>query len=136
MLGGLPGSGQSKDKRDASKSLRAACAKLLRRRQGGNLIICEIHTLHILEMTPLPTNIDDPFLKDRILRLWNSTVSSTRATIVTQLLGKEGLVNILSPPMRLVLSHHRPLHSHHEALLIKIEKSSATRVHLNTFLLG
>jgi hypothetical protein len=38
MLGGLPGSGLSNDKRDASQSLRPACAKPLRRRQGGNLL--------------------------------------------------------------------------------------------------
>jgi len=35
-------------------------------------------------MTPFSTSIDYPFLKDRILRLWNPTVSSTRATIATQ----------------------------------------------------
>jgi hypothetical protein len=35
-------------------------------------------------MTPLCTNVDAPFLKDRILRLWNLTVSSSWATIATQ----------------------------------------------------
>jgi hypothetical protein len=44
----------------------------------------EILAFHILEMTPLSTNIDEPFLKDRILRFWNLTVSSTRTTITTQ----------------------------------------------------
>jgi hypothetical protein len=64
-----------------------------KRRSGGKVLkrqpfTCEIHTFHILEMTPLPTNIDYLFLKDRILRLWNPTVSSTRATIVTQPQGR------------------------------------------------
>ena len=41
-------------------------------------------------MTPLCTNIGEPFLKDRILRLWNLTVSSDTATITTQSLKGEG----------------------------------------------
>jgi hypothetical protein len=41
-------------------------------------------------MTPLSTNINHPFLKDSIVRLWNPTVSSTRATIATQPLREEG----------------------------------------------
>jgi hypothetical protein len=40
-----------------------------------------------LKIIPLSTNIDYPFLKDRILRFWNPTVSSIRATIATQLPG-------------------------------------------------
>ena len=72
MLGGLPGSGLSKGKRDASQSLRAAT------------FTCKTLAFHILEMTSLSTSIDSSFLKKRILRLWNLTVSSNRATIATQ----------------------------------------------------
>jgi hypothetical protein len=42
-------------------------------------------------MTPFSTSIDYPFLKDRILRLWNPTVSSTKVTIATQSPGEGDL---------------------------------------------
>jgi hypothetical protein len=77
MLGGLPGSSLSKDKRGASQSFRA------------ETFTCEILAFHILEMTPFSTNIDEPSLKDRILRLWNLTVSSARATIRMGVRGKK-----------------------------------------------
>jgi hypothetical protein len=44
----------------------------------------EIQTLDFVEMTSLSASIDWQFLKDRILRLWNPTVSSVRTTIATQ----------------------------------------------------
>jgi hypothetical protein len=50
----------------------------------------EIRAIHLLEITPLSPSIDNPFLKDRILRLWNPTISSIRATITTQFHGGEG----------------------------------------------
>src|SRR4030042_6097224 len=65
-------------------------AQTSRKRRSGEKVlerqpfICNIQTVHLLEMTPLSTSIVYPFLKDRILRLWNQTVSSTRATIATQ----------------------------------------------------
>jgi hypothetical protein len=52
----------------------------------------EILAFHILEMTLFSTNIDEPFLKDRILRLWNLTVSSTRVAIKTESPGGRGEV--------------------------------------------
>ncbi len=80
MSGGLPGRGLSKDEQDASKSLRAAT------------FTPDIHTLPVIEMTIFSTNIDYPFLNDRILRLWNPIVSSARAAITTQpLKGRESL---------------------------------------------
>jgi len=44
----------------------------------------EIQTFHIVEMTQFPTSADQPFLKDRVLRLWNPNVSSSKAAIATQ----------------------------------------------------
>jgi hypothetical protein len=105
MLGGLPGSGLSKNKRDASKSLRTAAFIPLEIMLGcppAGLdfriipagfnalmeflmgLICEILAFHLLEMTPLSTNIGEPSLKNRILRLLNLTLFFTRATIATQ----------------------------------------------------
>jgi hypothetical protein len=56
------------------------------RQSGGKVLerqpfTSEFQTFHVLEMTPLFTSIDYPFLKDRILRLWNPTVSPTMVTI-------------------------------------------------------
>jgi hypothetical protein len=39
---------------------------------------------HALEITSFSASAGWPFLKDRILRLWNPIVSSARAAIVTQ----------------------------------------------------
>ena len=73
-----------------------------KRRSGGKVLerqplICNIQTVHILEMTPLSTSIVYPFLKDRILRLCNPTVSSTRATIATQPLGERDRCEKIGP---------------------------------------
>jgi hypothetical protein len=78
------------------KSLRAAT------------FTCETLAFHFLEMTPISTSIDEPSLKDRILRLWNLTVSSTSATIATLPRWGEGGVrgnshSIQSPQL------HRPV---------------------------
>jgi hypothetical protein len=51
---------------------------------GRKPFIYEFQTFHILEMTPLSASINHSFLKDRILRLWNPSVSSTRAPITAQ----------------------------------------------------
>ena len=44
----------------------------------------EIQTLHILEMTSFSISADWPFLKDRIPKLGNLTVSSMKTAITTQ----------------------------------------------------
>jgi hypothetical protein len=53
-------------------------------------------------MTSLSTNIDELFLKDRILRLWNLTASSTRATIATQSPGGEGHLMVVMEKKMLI----------------------------------
>ncbi len=52
-----------------------------KRRSGGKVLgrqpyLSEIQTLHMIEIKQFSASTDYPFLKDRVLRLWNPIVSS------------------------------------------------------------